>query len=437
MALRLRLAQPVRTPDPVPTISPQQLAEAAAQPAEVPHGVQLAAGWIWRLLVICAGLYLLWRVVGQLSEVLIPLFLALLLTAALWPVKTFLQARGVPRSLAVTASLLLLVGLVVGIFTLVGTQIAAQSTSLAAAAVASYEQFMHWLGNGPLHLHQEQINAYTDRVVAWAKGQQSAAGEYAAAAGTQVSHFFAGLALAMFALFYFLFEGRSFSALGFGLVPRSQRARVEDACLRGWVALVAYVRASIIVAAVDGIGAGIGAALVGSNLFLAIGALTFLSAFVPLLGAFISGLVATSVVLLTLGWVKAVIMLVVFVAVMEVEAHVLQPFLLGKAVSIHPLVVLYGIAIGTLLGGIMGALFAVPMMAFGNAFVRALASHGAPESDPDKPPATDEVPVPEDERRDDPPVKIDDLPPGPEAMAAVMQASAEEGTLPDMDAHKS
>lgn len=380
MAFRLRFDQFVREPDQTgPSIAPgllaREAAKEAAQPASVPDGLQLLAGYVWRILVVCAGLYLLWVVMGQLTEVLIPLFLALLLTAALWPVKTWLQRRGMPRGLAVTATLLLLVGLVVGIFTLVGTQIASQSSSLADASVASYEQFMRWLGDGPLHLHHDQIAAYTDKATQWAKGQQSAFGGYAAAAGTQVGHFFAGIALALFALFYFLFEGQSFARMGLGLVPRSSRARIADACQHGWVAIVSYVKAAIIVAAVDGLGAGIGALLVGSDLFLAIGALTFLCAFVPLLGAFFSGLVATSVVLLTLGWFKAIIMLVVFVAVMEIEAHVLQPFLLGKAVSIHPLAVLYGIAVGTILGGIIGALFAVPLMAFGNAFFRALGSH--------------------------------------------------------------
>ncbi|GAA1398818.1 AI-2E family transporter [Luteococcus peritonei] len=434
MAFRLNFGQFVRDDagrQPAPVISSELLAAQAAQPAEVPHGIQLAAGWIWRLLVIGAGLFAFWRILGHLSEVVIPLMVALLLCAALWPVKSFLQRRGLPRWLAVTLSLLLLVGLVVGIFALVGTQIAEQSSSLADAAVQSYQQFMNWLGNGPLHLQQAQIESYTDKVVEWAKGQQSAAADYAAAAGTQASHFFAGTALALFALFYFLFEGRSMARTGFQLVPRGQRARIEDACLRGWTALVSYVRAAVIVAAVDGAGAGLGALLVGSNLWLAIGALTFICAFVPLLGAFVSGLVATSVVLLTLGFWKAIIMLVVFVAVMEIEAHGLQPFLLGKAVSIHPLAVLYGIAIGTIVGGILGALFAVPLMAFGNAFIRALASHGRSEQDPDKPPATDQLPDEGEVREERAETKIDDLPPGPEAMAAVMEASAREGSLPD------
>ncbi|MDN5563416.1 putative PurR-regulated permease PerM [Luteococcus japonicus] len=358
-------------------ITREMLAEEAATPGVVPHGIQLAAGWFWRLLVIGAGLYGIWFVLSGLSEVVIPLFVALLFTAALWPMKTWLQGRGLPRGAAAGLSLLALVALVAAIFSLVGAQIASQSSSLADASVKSYEQFMNWLASGPLQLHETQIDGWTQKGIVWAKSQQSVFTGYAAAAGAQLGHFFAGIALALFALFYFLYEGRTFARAGFSLVPKGSRSRIADACGKGWTSLVSYVRAAVIVAAVDGLGAGIGAALVGSDLFLAIGALTFITAFVPLLGAFVAGLVSTSVVLLTLGWVKALIMLGIFVAVMELEAHVLQPFLLGKAVSIHPLAVLYGLAVGTILAGVVGALFAVPMLAFANAFIRAMRSHGS------------------------------------------------------------
>ena len=156
---------------------------------------------------------------------------------------------------------------------------------------------------------------------------------------------------------------------------------------RGWVALVAYVRAAVIVAFVDGLGAGIGAAIIGSSMSVAIGALTFILAFVPIVGALTAGVVAVGVVLVTLGFFKAVIMLIVFVAVMQIEGHVLQPFLLGKAVSIHPLIVLVGIAVGAIISGIVGALFAIPIVAFGVAFIKALS--------PETP--TEEVPPSQDD----------------------------------------
>ena len=218
-------------------------------------------------------------------------------------------------------------------------------------------------------------------------GSQGRIASTAAAAGTQIGRFAAGLVLALFATFFFVYEGDKLAEKSAVLIPREHRAKILDAAKRGWVALVAYVRAAVIVAFVDGLGAGIGAAIIGSSMSVAIGALTFILAFVPIVGALTAGVVAVGVVLVTLGFFKAVIMLIVFVAVMQIEGHVLQPFLLGKAVSIHPLIVLVGIAVGAIISGIVGALFAIPIVAFGVAFIKALS--------PETP--TEEVPPSQDD----------------------------------------
>ena len=217
-------------------------------------------------------------------------------------------------------------------------------------------------------------------------GSQGRIASTAAAAGTQIGRFAAGLVLALFATFFFVYEGDKLAEKSAVLIPREHRAKILDAAKRGWVALVAYVRAAVIVAFVDGLGAGIGAAIIGSSMSVAIGALTFILAFVPIVGALTAGVVAVGV-LVTLGFFKAVIMLIVFVAVMQIEGHVLQPFLLGKAVSIHPLIVLVGIAVGAIISGIVGALFAIPIVAFGVAFIKALS--------PETP--TEEVPPSQDD----------------------------------------
>ena len=122
------------------------------------------------------------------------------------------------------------------------------------------------------------------------------------------------------------------------------------------------MRAAVTVAAIDGVGAGLGALILGSNLWVAITAFTFVCSFIPLLGALIAGTVAVVVTLVTLGWVKAIVMLVIFVLVMNIEANVLQPLLLGRAVEIHPLLVLLGISAGAIVAGVAGALFAIPLI---------------------------------------------------------------------------
>lgn len=365
-----RVGAPLTVPVPDVTESLPDLGGASHD--SVPAGIRTAAGWSWRLLLIAGLIWLVAYIVAQLSEVTIPLFVAILFTAALWPLKSWLMRHHVPRGLAVLASLLTVVVIVFGILTLVGAQIVNQWDQLSTEAVHSFDQFLGWLATSPLQITNTQISGWIQAARDWVNNSQAAITKYAASIGVSVGHFFAGTALAIFALVYFLLEGPKVAGSVSVLIPRRSRPRIMNAALSGWTAMVAYVRAAVTVAAVDGLGALIGAAAVGSSMWLAIGALTFLCAFIPLVGAIIAGVVATGVVLVTLGWVKALIMLAVFVAVLEIEGHVLQPFLLGKAVSIHPLAVLYGIAVGTILGGIVGALFTVPLLAFGNAFVRAV-----------------------------------------------------------------
>jgi len=344
------------------------------EPGTVRDGMRVAAGWAWRLLVLGALVYYVGQILGGLSEVTIPLVVALLLTAAFWPLKGSLVRAGLGRGLAAGLCLLALALLVLGILFLVSVQITAQWTQLSNSAISSFNQLIDWMKRGPFHITNSQIDTWLTQLSNWLRNSEGKIAGYATAFGTQLSHFFAGMALALFAMFYFLYDGSKLARAASILIPRRSRRRILEAAGHGWVALVAYVRAAVIVAAVDGLGALIGAFAVGSTTWLAIGALTFLTAFVPLVGALFAGTVATAVVFVTLGPVRAIIMLAVFVAVMEIEGHVMQPFLLGRAVSLHPLAVLYGIAIGVIVGGFMGALFTVPLMAFTNAFARALAA---------------------------------------------------------------
>lgn len=363
----------------------------------VPAGLRTAAGWSWRLLIIGGLIYAVARLLNAISDVTIPIAVALMLTAALWPLANWFQRHRIHRGIASGLCLLTLVVVVGGIFTLVGAQIAGQSGELYAQSLDSFRQLLTWLDTGPLHVGSDQLNSLVQQAENWAKGSQGRIAGWAAAAGSGLGHFVAGLLIALFATFFFLFEGPFFGERISLLVPRPSRLTVLDAAKRGWVALVAYVRAAMIVAFADGLGAAIGAALIGSSVAVAIGALTFVMAFIPIAGAVIAGVIAVAVVLVTLGLVKAIIMLIVFVAVIQIEGHVLQPFLLGKAVAIHPLAVLLGIAIGASQAGIVGALFAIPLVAFGFAFIKALHA----EETPGEELLPDRLPPLRDHRRED------------------------------------
>jgi predicted PurR-regulated permease PerM len=175
-----------------------------------------------------------------------------------------------------------------------------------------------------------------------------------------------GLLLTLFTLFFFLKDGRTIWLWLIGLLPRDSRAYADEAGRRSWRTLISYVRATAAVALIDAVGIGIGLAVLRVPLVVPLAALVFLGAFIPILGSFLAGSVAVLVALVSRGPVAALIALTVVVLVMQLEGHVLQPLLLGRAVRVHPLAVVLSIAAGLLVGGVFGALIAVPMVACGN-----------------------------------------------------------------------
>ena len=366
-------ARPARNGTTMPT--EDQAAELLGVEHSIPRGIRVAAGWSWRVILVVALIAGIGWLLGYLSEVTIPLAVAILLTALLTPVNKRLQKWGVPRHLAVAISVIGGLVVVLGVLTLVVTQIVSQSDSLVTSATTGFTRLTSWLQNGPLHISANvlQTSQLTDRVTNFLKESQSSITTYAAEFGSQVGHFFAGVAIALFALFYFLSGGRTIWTFLLKFFPLPSRSGVDRAALKGWVALGHYVRATIVVAAADAVGVLIVAEILRVPLAPALSALVFLGAFVPIVGAFVSGFLAVLVALVTLGWVKALIMLAGIVLVMELEAHVLQPFLLGRAVKLHPLAVLLGIAIGVVVAGIVGALMSIPLLAFFKTFIQSVA----------------------------------------------------------------
>jgi predicted PurR-regulated permease PerM len=184
----------------------------------------------------------------------------------------------------------------------------------------------------------------------------------------------AGLFLVLFSTYFFLADGDRIWAWFVRLTPRVARARVDSSGRVAWISLTQFVRATVIVAITDATGVMIAAKILDVQFVLAIGVLVFLGAFVPIVGAFVAGTVAVLVALVDHGWVVALIMLGAVVLVQQIESHVLQPFLMGRFVSVHPLGVIVAIAAGILVAGVPGALVAVPFAAAANAVAQHLAS---------------------------------------------------------------
>jgi predicted PurR-regulated permease PerM len=334
--------------------------------------VATASDWAWRVLVIAAFVALLWWLLQYFSAVAVPLAVAVLLTALLTPLNGLLRRWNWPPALASAGCLLAMAVVVVGVFATVGAQIAREWPELWEKALEGVGALLNWLATGPLHIDQAQLQSYLAQVNQWASNSRDELAAAAAHAGVGVGHFFAGLAIALIATFFFLASGRGIWGATTKLVPEHYQAATARASERGWASLVAYMRAQVLVALVDALGILAGALALQLPMALALFALTFITAFVPVVGAVLAGTVACALALVTHGPVSALIMLGVTVLVMEAEGHFLQPVLLGRAVALHPLVVLIGLVVGSTLAGIVGALLAIPVLAFFVAFVRGL-----------------------------------------------------------------
>ena len=359
--------------------------------AQVPYGVDLAAAWSWRFIVISiAGLAVLWLLQFFLVVVL-PLTIALLIAALVTPVVTWLMNLGLPRQLAAMLVVLGGIGVIVLMVTFVSNQVLSGMGDLNKQVTDGIDQVRDWLRTGPLHVTDTQISEGLDR----AQEQVSKLGEDAvgkvAEVGTAVGHVVAGLFIVLFSTYFFLADGAKIWAWLVRLFPRAGRLRADSSGRVAWQSLTQFVRATVLVAATDAIGIMVGAAILGVPFVSAIGVLVFIGAFVPMIGAFVSGTVAVLVALVAQGPFTALLMFGVVVLVQQVEAHVLQPFLMGRFVSVHPLGVIVAIALGVLVAGIPGALIAVPLAASLNSVVQHLANYTEVGEDPEE--AADEDPV--------------------------------------------
>lgn len=344
--------------------------------AQVPYGVDLAAAWAWRFLVICVAGYLIARVLGYFAVITVPLAIALLIAALGSPLVRRQRLLGVPNGLAaavVVVGGLALVGLSL---TFVGQQVVAGFGDLADRVVRGLDEIELWLKNGPLNASDSQINdviGATQRAITEGSGEGGALSQVTEV-GTAVGHLLAGFFIVLFASYFFLADGERIWAWTVRLAPRAAREHIDSSGRVAWVSLTQFVRATVVVAAVDAIGIMVVAAMLGVPFVLAIGVLVFLGSFVPMVGATIAGTVAVLVALVDQGPITALLMLGGVILVQQVEGHVLQPFLMGRFVSLHPLGVIVAIGCGVIVAGITGALIAVPLAAAVNAVVQHLAS---------------------------------------------------------------
>ena len=299
---------------------------------EVPYGVRLACDWVWRLILLGAFIYLFFHVLIGLEVVVVPFLIALLLVALTRPV-TDLLARWVSRGLAALLTVFIVLALVVGLIALVSTQIAKGFPDLENQASNGLAEIQRWLATGPLHVTTDQIADYVGSLQKSLSSHSGTLISSALSAVGTVTDALAGVFIALFSMYFLLAQGDVIWRWILQVIPDAAADPLDVAGRRGWVTLTSYIRATVLVAATDAIGIGVGAAILGVPLAVPLAVLVFLGAFVPVVGALVSGSVAVLVALVAHGPVRALIMLGIVVGVQQVEAHVLQPFLLGRAVQ--------------------------------------------------------------------------------------------------------
>jgi predicted PurR-regulated permease PerM len=359
--------------DPATPAAPLRVLTDRQLDRDIPYGVRIAAAWSWRLgLILLFGGTLVW-LLSRISFLLIPIMVAALLAGLLNPVAAWLRTRQLPNGAAVAITVLGFVGAIGGALALVGRQLVSGFSELWSEALVGIQKIQGWLAEGPLHLSAAQIDQYIKEATAALQNNSSSILSGALSFGSTAGHFAAGLILALFILIFFLLEGERIWAFLVRLLPRKARTATYGAGRKGWASMVSYARIQMFVAFVDAVGIGVGAAIIGVPLALPLGVLVFLGSFIPIVGALVTGAVAVLLALVANGWVNALIMLGIVLLVQQLESHILQPLVMGKAVALHPVAVILAVAAGSYLAGIPGALFSVPILAVANSAIRYIA----------------------------------------------------------------
>ncbi|WP_424936513.1 MULTISPECIES: AI-2E family transporter [Bacteria] len=340
----------------------------------LPSGLRIATAYAWRFLVIAAAVAAFVWLVIQLKLLVIPLLVALLVAALLWPAFEAMIRGRVPRWLAIVVCVIGTLAIVSGLLWLVVWQITQQWSDVQHRTQEAIGTFRAFLIDGPFHLSAGQIEEYISQGLGLLQEQAQTLWSGALAIGTTFGHVATGAVLALFILLCLLADGAGIWRWSVRLFPQSARAAVDAAGRNGWSTVVNYARTQLLVATIDAVGIGLGAFLLGVPLAIPVAVLVFLGSFIPIVGAVVTGALAVFLALVYNGPWIALWMLVVVLAVQQLEGHVLQPLLMGSAVKVHPLAVVLVVAGGAMIAGIPGALFAVPLAAFVNVAAVTISS---------------------------------------------------------------
>ena len=328
-----------------------------------PLTLDRAAGFTWRALLVGLGVVVVALALARLRLVVLPMIVAFLLATVLQPVVDALVRRRLPRMAAVWVVLLLGVGSLVGLGFVVAPSIASEFSDLGDTLEEGRQEVEEFAEEGPFGLEGRDFDEYVEQAGEQFGGSGSEIASGVLAGAVVAFEVVAGVLLLIVLLFFFLKDGERFTGFGLRQVRREHQDLARALGNRAWDAASGYVRGTAIVALVDAVIIGIGLVIIGVPLVVPLMILTFLGAFFPLVGATAAGVIAALVALVDGGVRDALLVTAVIVIVQQVEGDVLQPLVLGRAVKLHPVVILVVLAAGAVVGGLIGAFLAVPVAA--------------------------------------------------------------------------
>lgn len=326
-------------------------------------GGRWLSDWALRLAIGLVALWLLGQILGFVWVGILPVLLALIVSTVVWPPVKYMKKVGIPAALASLLSIILGLGIIAGIIALITPSIVSQAPQLVDSASIGIRRLQDWIQGPPLNINDDQINDGINQAVGFLqeRGEDIAGGVFAGV--STLGSVVVTLLLVLVLTFFFVKDGPRFLPWLRGVTGRRAGRHLTEVLTRAWVTLGGFIRTQAIVSFVDAFFIGIGLVILGVPLAWALAVLTFLGGFIPIVGAFTAGALAVLVAFVSNGLTTAIIVLVLVIAVQQLEGNVLQPVLQSRSMNLHPVVILLAVAGGGTLFGILGAFLAVPVAA--------------------------------------------------------------------------